>query len=362
MNLEHYQKYPTVYEESVVLALFEAGKPVATTLGIPMAQNVRGKVYPMVGIAGVTSDPRTRRKGYIRQLMQATHEYFYERDFSLAMLYPFRESFYERMGYTTFTHFRRVRFKTSDLAPVLKMGLSGSVDYMHRRDGWDTYMDFLRQRQSAIHGMGMFEQETLKMLRDSRDEWLAIAHDESGVVIGVMTYKITGYFGTFQVQSFFTANSLGRYWLLNWIARHTDQTTEVDIKLAPTERPETWLADLNVKGDPDIWITALGRVLDVRKLDGMAVAEGELCLQISDTHCEWNNGAFTFTAEAGKLRVCEGGAPDCSITIQALSALIYGTHDPHDFEFRGWGKPSQATLATMQQMFPLMQPYLFYVF
>src|SRR5690606_33656438 len=99
VKLDMYQKYPKFYEESTVLALFVDDKAVATTLGIPMTQNVRGKIFPMVGIAGVTSDPRTRRKGYMRQLMQATHQYFYERDFPVATLYPFRESFYERMGY-----------------------------------------------------------------------------------------------------------------------------------------------------------------------------------------------------------------------------------------------------------------------
>ena len=54
INLTRYEKYPNVYEESPVLALFEDDKVVATTFGIPMTQNVRGKVYPMVGIAGVT--------------------------------------------------------------------------------------------------------------------------------------------------------------------------------------------------------------------------------------------------------------------------------------------------------------------
>ena len=362
VKLDMYQKYPKFYEESTVLALFVDDKAVATTLGIPMTQNVRGKIFPMVGIAGVTSDPRTRRKGYMRQLMQATHQYFYERDFPVATLYPFRESFYERMGYTTFTHFRRVKFKTTDLAPVLKMDLAGNIDYMHLRDGWDTYVDFMRQHQQALHGFGVFEPERLNMLRELREEWLAVARDESGAVIAVMTYKITEYFETFRVTSFFAANSLGRYWLLNWIARHTDQTTEADIKLPATERPETWLSDLNVKADPDIWITALGRVLNVRKLDGMTVGEGELCLEIHDEHCQWNNGVFTFTGANGKLSVREGGSPDCTLTIQGLSALVYGSHDAHDFPFRGWGKPSQKIIATMQQMFPLMQPYLFAIF
>jgi hypothetical protein len=62
------------------------------------------------------------------------------------------------------------------------------------------------------------------------------------------------------------------------------------------------------------------------------------------------------------LHVSEGGKADCKITIQALSALIYGSHDPNDFQWRRWGNPSPETIATLQSLFPMMRPYLFVVF
>ncbi|MGD8791208.1 MAG: GNAT family N-acetyltransferase, partial [Anaerolineae bacterium] len=46
------------------------------------------------------------------------------------------------------------------------------------------------------------------------------------------------------------------------------------------------------------------------------------------------------------------------LTIQALTALIYGTHDPGDFAFRGWGDPPAGVQATMRAMFPARVPFL----
>ena len=49
---------------------------------------------------------------------------------------------------------------------------------------------------------------------------------------------------------------------------------------------------------------------------------------------------------------------DCALSIQGLSALVYGAHDPGDFQVRGWGDPSPDTLATMRVMFPQKLAYL----
>lgn len=49
---------------------------------------------------------------------------------------------------------------------------------------------------------------------------------------------------------------------------------------------------------------------------------------------------------------------DCDLSIQALAALIYGTHDSGDFAIRGWGNPSPQEQEAMRTMFPPMVPYL----
>lgn len=365
VNVSRYEDFieRKLYSNTINLGMFDEDKLLASVITTPMTENVRGKIFKMGGIFGVTSDPRNRRQGYVRDLMVATHKQLFEEGYAVATLYPFRESFYERLGYTAFVHHRRWKFKTSDLKPILNLELPGSVDYVLLQDGWDIFEKAITDYQAQCHGMGLFIPEQLKELYGKADRWLAIARDESGEVVGVMPYKITRFWGTFDIQTLFTKNSLGRYLLLQWIARHIDQVNDVDIhRLSPTEHPETWFNDMKLVGDPDIWLSGMGRVINVRKLDGMQVGAGRFTVEIEDEHCEWNNGIFTFEGYDGLLHVSEATEADCKLTAQGLSGLIYGTHDPNDFQWRGWGNPSPETITAMQSVFPKMQPYLFVVF
>jgi predicted acetyltransferase len=362
LDFSSYEKNRAIYAQTLNLAMFEDETAVATVMASPMSQTIRGKVFKMGGIWGVTSSPTTRRKGYVRDLMTEAHRLFNEDGYAVATLYPFRESFYERMGYTLFVHHRRVKIKTGDMKSLLSLELRGSVEFMLRSDGWEIYRDFVQAQQSKIHGMGMFLTTEFENLKTA-DLWLAIARDESGEVIGVMPYKITAFWGTFEVPHLFFSNSLGRFLLLQFAAKHLDQTTEVDIRrLHPDARPETWMSDLAVKSDPDIWLTPMGRVINVQALEGMQVGNGAFSTKISDPQCSWNNAIFRFESVNGLLQISKAEKADCDLTIQGLSALIYGSHNPDDFQWRNWGNPSAETLAVMTSMFPPMQPYLFVVF
>lgn len=365
VNTARYEDFVkrNMYRDTINLGMFEGDKVLATVITTPMTENVRGKIFKMGGIFGVTSDPRNRRRGYVRDLMVATHNQLFDEGYAVATLYPFRESFYERLGYTAFVHHRRWKFKPSDLKPLLDLDLPGTVDYALLDDAWDVFEEAIFEQQRQCHGMAMFIPEQIRGIYGGTDRWLAIARDAEGELVGVMPYKITRFWGTFDIQTLFMKNSLGRYLLLQWIARHIDQVNEVDIRrLSPAEHPETWFSDMKVVSDPEIWLSGMGRVINLRLLEGMRVGEGRIAVEIEDGYCKGNNGVFSLEGRDGFLHVSEGSEPDCKLTAQGISALIYGSHDPQDFQWRGWGHPSSETLKTMEAMFPRMQPFLFAVF
>lgn len=359
IDVSSYETQTPLYNDATILGMFEDDEAVATALSLPMTQNVRGNILSMGGVAGVTSKPTTRRKGYVKRLMLALFDKMHAQGHAVSTLYPFRESFYERLGYTIFNHLKAVKFKTSDMKPLLDMPLLGSVDYMNQKVGWDFARDVVYDMQAMTHGMGVFSPEPLQYLYGGDDRWLAIARDDAGTVIGTMAYKITEFFGVFEVQRFFVKNTLARYLLLQFIAKHIDQVHDVHIKnLPPTARPETWFSDLSVKADPDIWLTPMGRVLDIRRLEGIPVGDGTITLDVDDPFCNWNTGTFTLSAVDGALNVTGGSDADCKLTIQGLSALVYGSHDLHDFQWRGWGTLSSDHMTTLSTMFPPASPFL----
>ncbi len=192
--------------------------------------------------------------------------------------------------------------------------------------------------------------------------WLAQAV-VAGQTVGLMLYDLKGEQETkfcFRAMRFYYETSQARYLLLQWIARHVDQADRVELWLAPAEQPETWLADMQVKTESDIR-APMGRVLDVARLGGMATGPGGFTARLSDPLCPWNEGVWRFESANGELRVVRVAAseqPDCALTIQGLTALVYGTHDPDDFAIRGWGDPSPDVQEAMRTMFPPMIPHL----
>jgi hypothetical protein len=208
------------------------------------------------------------------------------------------------------------------------------------------------------HGMGVFVHGDRAAAQRNR-LWMAQALvDEEPT--GLMLYDLKGEEPTkflFRALRFYYGTSQGRYLLLQWVARHIDQADRIELWLAPAEQPETWLADMQVKTETDIR-AAMGRVLDVAAIGGMAAGPGRFTARVADPLCPWNEGMWQFETVDGALRVATGGHPDCDLTIQGLTALVYGTHDPGDFAIRGWGNPAPAVQAAMRNIFPTAAPYL----
>ena len=73
-------------------------------------------------------------------------------------LYPFRESFYQRMGYVNFARPHVAKFTPAELAPLLKQELSGHVEWLSTADGYDAYRDYVIRLHKRTHGMAVFDQ------------------------------------------------------------------------------------------------------------------------------------------------------------------------------------------------------------
>jgi predicted acetyltransferase len=340
-------------------ALFEDGTAVATVAGTAMTQHVRGAIYDASGVWGVTTHPSARRKGYCRDLMSSLLGANHETGQAFSCLYPFRESFYERMGYVTFPVACTARLKISALAPLLKQDLDGEIELMPIGDGYDTYRDYVHQLQRRVHGMGVFVHGENARVQKQNRSWLALAR-AGGELVGLLLYDLRGDEPTqftLRVTRFYYDTCQAKYLLLQWIARHVDQANEAELWLPPYEHPECWLADIQPTTASQAR-APMARVVDVLGLGGMRTGPGGFSARVSDPLCPWNDGVWQFETAGNALQVIPANKADCDLGMQGLSALVYGTHDPGDFQFRGWGNPSAEVQATMRAVFPPLTPYL----
>ena len=359
-RVERFRKSLSHHIDSTFLVLFEDGKAMSCLINTPMTQNLRGQIYPMGGVWWVATHPAARRKGYTKRLMVDIYARMRAQGQVVSCLYPFRESFYCRLGYVTFPQEIFARFDPASLTPLLAKDLPGAVKFMPVEEGRDEFLAYLRKYQQKKHGIAI-NMSRIPLLRGA---WLVLAQ-VNGETIGMMTYTIEGEMVNFTVKArrFYYDNSVAKYLLLKWFAQHIDQATTIQLKLARTETPEMWLPDIDVKVEnaslvSNRQITAMGRVIDVTAIGGMRTGEGHFSARISDPHCPWNEGSYLFETVGGLLQVRPTVNTDCELTIQALSALVYGTHDPGDFAILGWGNPTPGIQAIMGPMFPRMTPYL----
>jgi len=338
-------------------AVFEDEQPVCVGESVCLTQNVRGKLYPASGIAGVATLPAARRKGYVRQLMAVLLADVRAAGAVFSDLYPFRESFYERMGYVVFPEMMSATFTPEALIPLQKMDFGGELELCQVGEVADEYRAFLESLRARTHGMALFDFFEQERLQEAK-LWAALAKFDSQVE-GIMLYNMERKEGTGQVlhgERFLYHTSRARM-LLQWIARHVDQVQKAELDLLPSERPVTWISDLRANTQMD-GFAPMGRVLDVSAMAGMQVGPGSFSARISDPLCPYNEGLWRFACREGKLEVSSAEQADCDLTIQGLTCLVYGTHDPQDLTVRGWGNPAPHLQDTMRSIFPMLSPYM----
>lgn len=360
-NQTDYKEWLPWQEERTILTLFADGQPVATAGAIPMTQNVRGQILKMSGIAAVASLPQARRQGYVRQIMQAHFDLMRDQGQVVSTLYPFRESFYQRLGYVSYPQRRMVKFSPANLSRLLAQDIPGTVEFSSIEHSFDTYYRYLHEVQQQQHGLSIKPPITASQLKKN-GMWLAVARHEEQIV-GMMLYKVTGFRKEIRAFFFGFTSSIGRYLLLQWLARHVDQVSEIWLEVPGDMYVETWLTDLKVQinsAEPDgKRADPMGKIVLLEGLQGLQVGEGRFTARITDATCPWNDGIYEFDGQGGSLRIRRVTQADCDLTIEGLTALVYTGYDPADLEWRGWGKPDAATQQQMRQLFPPIVPFLY---
>lgn len=360
---ERWQKYAA---GSRIFASFRNDTPLAMVVTHPMTINVRNAIMPMGGIGGVGTLPAGRRQGHIRALLTTAFETMRKDGQAVSALYPFRESFYERMGYTGWTAPLWVTVNPEHLFPIVRLEKPGSVEHLLIADGFDEWVNFLTVYQKGIHGLSLAGMTRLESVRDENKLWLVLVR-EGDEVTGAMTYRITGHVRSMVISTLYTMTTAAHYQLLDWIGRHADHVKEARIRLPRDAKPELWFRDLKPGVstlDEEAWDAPMGRIVSIDGLAGIGAGNGEVTIEITDEQCPWNQGTWTLRGANGTLEVTRGGTSTTSatITIQGLSALVFSGTDPETFSYRGWGAVDPETATQLRAIFPPASPYLHELF
>ena len=363
-DVEGIKKLKHYFKDDTSFILYENGKPVSAIICKPIPQNVRGVIKPMCGLQNVATNPEARRKGYSKQLMIKSFEHMKVKNYVFSTLYPFKESYYEKFGYISFPQIKTAIFSPKQIVGLLDKDLPGEVERCNFDEGFELFEKYIREIQNSIHGMGVKHNTEIIRYKETAREWVAFAKSE-GNIIGVMTYRVTGFWKEIKVRDFFYSNSLGKYLLLQFLAIHADQVHEIHLmNIRSDESPETWINDTFWGEKGKIinreWVpSCMGRIIQVEKMTGMNVGFGDLSIKVVDEYCDWNNKSFNFRSKDGILEITETDQFDCELSIQGLSSIVYGCYNLDDFEIKGWGTLSSDKKELLEILFPKKTPFLY---
>src|SRR6266536_1719157 len=345
--------------DTITLVAEDNGEVTGVVSAIPMHQNVRGTVYPMAGIASVTSPPLARRRGHVRALLVELLGRMREAGNPISVLYPFRPSFYQRFGYVGLPQRRTVTFAPAGLAELVAAELPGELRWERIKDGYEDYYGLTQRLLRERHGFATFPDARAVRLRDADERWLVTAR-AGGEVIGAAAYRIEHHGGELTADLLLTTGPLSRTLLLQFFARHVDQVDRVTLPVPPDELPELWATDIGTVTQSRTAIPShsapMARVLSVEALAGTAVGPGRVAIEVVDD--PFIAGRYLLDGGTGALRVEPAGTPAATLTAAGLSALVYGVLDPLDVVLRGLGTIPDDAAGQLRTMWTRATPYL----
>ncbi|MEV0721834.1 GNAT family N-acetyltransferase [Micromonospora purpureochromogenes] len=360
-RVEAFHRYLPYNKGNRTLVVDEGGETQAAASAVPMRQNLRGRVLPMAGVAGVATHPLARRRGHVRALLHQLLDEMRDEGHPLSALYPFRAGFYERFGYVGLPRARTARFSPADLDPLLRAELPGEVTWERIGTGYPGYRAFTERCVRERHGFAIFPEFRAVGLRDRDDRWLITARID-GTTMGALTYRIDDHGGELQGDDLLAADPYARALLLQFLARHVDQVDRITLQIPADELPELWLTDLAVHvealvsrpGSP----APMARLLSLDALAGLPAGPGRVRVELVGDR--WLAGTHLLDGTTGHLELATGGpAPSATLTAAGLSALAYGVLDPAEVDVRGLGSIGPDAAAELRRLFPRHLPYLF---
>lgn len=369
MSERFLKRYEFTFDEQYCVEI--ADQIVANARSIPLEQNVRGKWLKMGGIAMVVSDPEHRRRGYIRELMNFLIERMYEEGYSVSTLYPFKDTFYASFGYVNTPPTVRMEFNPNLLSKWKKLPQGYSVKRMDHEEAFPYYKEIHSKAMEKVHGGVKRTEKRWREYDQQSPAWYAVVFNSNGNAEGVMKYIYKGFGSGFEwaeegrinISDFWTLTPKAKHSLFNFLFLHADQIVKVRLPTNPAESSYyNWLQGyFTTELSPiNIW---MARIINVQKtLNNMpTAAKINLKVNVIDSLLKDNNQTFAIAVKNNELIVTPLGdkKADLELTIEGLTALVYGVLSAEELEPFNWIKnASKEQKTTLSETFPRITPFM----
>ncbi|MFZ7942800.1 GNAT family N-acetyltransferase [Neobacillus sp. 19] len=330
---------------------------------IPFNVHMKDDEWKMGGIAGVATYPEYRRNGFVKTLILDSLKHMRENAQIVSLLHPFDISFYRRFGWEIFSEQKKITIENKDLKFL------ESQQGFIKRYSKETHKEEIEKiyQQFSVQHTGMLKRDTnwWKHHVYDEDSQLAVYYDSENEAKGYILYHVKER--KMDVQEMIAMGQEARIGLWNFICQHDSMVETVTITLASQDPFPYFLPQPKVKTELIPYFMA--RVVDAEEcLRRFPFITGNevLFLHLEDSHAPWNNGSYLIGN--GEIKVFkEKAGGQCvhppkkgiRLTINSLSAILFGYKKPMELFEMGYLKGSEMEIELFEKMIPSMKSSFF---
>jgi predicted acetyltransferase len=342
-------------------------------------QWISGVVIPIMGLGMVAISATDRRRGLAGRLVESALIKSRQRGDLASVLYPFRDSFYRKLGYGMAGEVQQFLLPPGEFPdhPGRKR-----VRIVPLPEGRELISPIYDQWAPAQTGQLRRSVRAWERVWEDGGRYAAVYHNESGDPEGyaVFHYRMaTPTEGAaLDIEEIIWLNREARLGLYGWISSLSDQWRQVIYRAHPDE---AFTEHVNTLRQPELkaarwhhWfptsVTLSGPMFRLLDVDGAWAARRvrpgpplTVELEVTDPQIPGNEGRRVLTLADGEVRVApEGGAADLrmSIGIEPLSRIYIGALTPSAAVLSGLATVDQPELSTwLDALLAVPRPWTF---
>ncbi len=343
---------------------FENEELVAGSAILPFDIRLRGKIFKMWGIGGVATKPEHRNNRAMRKIFLKKFQDMKNADVSVSVLYPFKFSYYEQLGYYLADESVLYQFKISD---IIKVNTSYNM-----REVEQITDEIKEVYEKATENFDYIAKRVeLHWKRNSQFNYKFICYNNNKPVGYILLHfpnkdsrlQLENRNESIFVQEMFYLDSIAKQTIFNFFWSHKDQFKYI----AGTFPKQENIIDI-LKSPRVILRTIVSnsqlRIINVKTvLEALdyPIKDFMLKIRIHDEQCPWNDGDFNFSSENRRIKVVFGEKtnekPNIESDIGHFSQVLAGFKSINDLLEFNYIKINIDKKELLQMLFPITNNY-----
>jgi predicted acetyltransferase len=330
------------------------GQIVASLVLYSFTAYVRGQRVPLTGIGSVAVSPEHRRRGIGEALLRSALREARQDGRPWLVLYPFRSSYYSRLGFGTIEIVQELAIAPASLPASAEARFTRRL-MVPDRGG----VQALFERVASAHGHFALSRTPgwwNRRLWTYPGDWIVYEGRRRGQIEGYLYYETDSSHGPFRLalalNEFVAATPEAHRGLVGYLHALSDQVQEIHVA---TPGDNGWISLLstsqNLRPGAEIglfhdtgnvahgaMLRATDPKLALESMPSAPGARGELVLEVTDSVLPMNSRAYRVTARDGRFKVtfqttrrtsrARARTPRLALSAESFGPLVAGTWSP----------------------------------